>query len=87
MFYKLIAPRSTSHYILNLRNVTRINRYGKNLSIEFINHSGSGFLTYFNMDHNDISVYYDTEEDCIKEFNNIYNSVQKYNNIIEDKQK
>jgi hypothetical protein len=79
MFYKLIAPCSNSQYLINLRNVTHINIFSKNLNIKLKNHTGGGFLTYFNVDPYEINFYYDTEEDCLKEFNNIYESVKKYN--------
>ncbi len=79
MFYKLITPRQQSHYLLNLRNVTHINSIGKILSVEFKNQSATGLFTYFNIDPYELNFYYDTEEDCLKEFNNIYRMIEKYN--------
>lgn len=79
MFYKLIAHRSSSQYLINLRNVKHINIFSKNLNIKLKNHIEGGFLTYFNVDQYEINFYYDTEEDCLKEFNNIHESVKKYN--------
>ena len=37
------------------------------------------FLHILHIDPYELNFYYDTKEECLKEFNNIHNMIEKYN--------
>jgi hypothetical protein len=79
MLYKLIKRDNIKHFI-NLKNVTKITQTYTRLEIEYVNHSGFGSWIFGCVGPKVGSYTYETENDCSKEFEKIYEEYNKFYN-------